>query len=270
MRDSSLTREAARAEEVVQTELTDRHGWSRRSGSGRPRTSPAGRRRGCRPRPTRRGRAEQRERDRPNQRETKTMPRSASRSFVYFVHRRGRRCGRASRRGRARGRRACRAPRGRSRRASADRPPGRRSCGACGCPRPSGSRALHRHRAEHGEPVADAPERLVGAMGEEPVEPDRDPGASPRRVADGEDGQVAPGDVASPEEEDRGEEPAERNRDAEQVRDLLAGWPAAGSAARSLTQRRVAPFPASRGSFATGPPARISSSGRWPCSRCGT
>ena len=76
---------------------------------------------------------------------------------------------------------------------------------------PADHGSLHRHRAEHGEPVADAPERLVGAMGEEPVEADRDPERR-QRVAHREDGQVAPGDVAAPEEEDRGEEAGERNR----------------------------------------------------------
>ena len=57
---------------------------------------------------------------------------------------------------------------------------------------PPDHRPLDRHRAEHGEAVADRPVGLVGAVGEETVEADRDAEAR-QHVADGEDGQVAPG-----------------------------------------------------------------------------
>jgi hypothetical protein len=79
---------------------------------------------------------------------------------------------------------------------------------------------LHGHRAEHREAVADRAIGLVRAVREEPVEADRD-AESRQRIPDREDRQVAPGDVAAPEEEDRSKEPGERNRDPDQVRNLL-------------------------------------------------
>jgi hypothetical protein len=57
-------------------------------------------------------------------------------------------------------------------------------------------------------------------MGEEPMEADRD-AERRQRIPDREDRQVAPGDVAAPEEEDRSEEPDERNRDPDEVGDFL-------------------------------------------------
>ena len=85
---------------------------------------------------------------------------------------------------------------------------------------PADHRALHGHRAEHGKAVADALVGLVRPVREEPVKADRDPERR-QRVADREDDEVAPGHVLAPEEEDRREEAGERDRDAEQVRDLL-------------------------------------------------
>ena len=127
-----LDAEAARAEEVA--DGVDRPGdvVAGRSGSGRPRTSPAGRRRGVPPQtqPARKGSSSESPTQSPNQRETKTMPRSASRSFAYFVH-----SARPTLR-KSQPTCACQRPAslprtpGRSRRgASADRPRGRRSGG---------------------------------------------------------------------------------------------------------------------------------------------
>ena len=67
---------------------------------------------------------------------------------------------------------------------------------------PVDHRALHRHRAEDGERVADPGLRLERAMGEEAVVPDRDPERG-RQVHGEEDREVGRADQVVPEEDDR-------------------------------------------------------------------
>ncbi len=203
------------------------------------------------------------------------MPRSASRSFAYFVH-----SARPTLR-KSQPTCACQRP------AILPRIPGPKpACGECGSPsrsaklwclrwskNPADHRPLHGHRAEHRDPVADRPVRLVRAVREQPVETDRDPERR-QRISDREDGQIAPGDVAAPEKEDRRQEADERNRHADQVRNLLTVrhvilvmWV---SASRSLPAGgEPPPLRRTRGSFAIWDPTCISCPGRWPCSRCG-
>jgi hypothetical protein len=77
---------------------------------------------------------------------------------------------------------------------------------------PVDDRALDRHRAEDGERRAQPRLRLERAMGEHAVEADRHPEAD-EDVGDGEDGEVAGGDRAAPEQPQGDEEAGERQDD---------------------------------------------------------
>jgi hypothetical protein len=76
---------------------------------------------------------------------------------------------------------------------------------------------LDRHRAERGEHDADRRDGVEGAMGEQPVEPDRDAEAG-KRVEPEEQAEVEAADAGAPQAPDRGHHADER-RDGEQQRE---------------------------------------------------
>ena len=90
---------------------------------------------------------------------------------------------------------------------------------------PGDHRALHGHRAEHGEEVLGRLVGAEGAVGEHAVEADRDAAAVTTYI-DGQDRQVVPAHDPVPEEDDRGQRGQEGHDHGAEVRELrrLESW----------------------------------------------
>jgi hypothetical protein len=81
---------------------------------------------------------------------------------------------------------------------------------------PVDHRALHGHRAEHGESVADRSHRVERPVRVQAVVADRDPDRA-EEVHEGEDRQVGPAHEAVPEHDDGDEEAEEGEHDGDEV-----------------------------------------------------